>query len=209
MNYEDYSDSELYSMVCESNEDAKDILFAKYKYIIDIVIKKYAFTAMKYSFEYKDLYQEALVGFSDALISYQEDKNTSIATFITLCVDRRLQNAVRKAGRIKNKILLESLSLDHVYEQYEIPLKEVISDHSVNDPLVNITKDEEFDELLLFIEKSLSASEFEVYKLLVSGLSYQEIAKVLNKQPKQIDNAIQRLKSKIKIILKERKESAK
>lgn len=209
MNYEEYSDSELYSMVCESNEDAKDILFVKYKYIIDIVIKKYAFTAMKYGFEYKDLYQEALVGFSDALISYQEDKNTSIATFITLCVDRRLQNAIRKAGRIKNKILLESLSLDHVYEQYEIPLKEVISDHSLNDPLVNITKDEEFDELLLFIERSLSSSEYEVYKLLVSGLSYQEIAKVLNKQPKQIDNAIQRLKNKIKMILKDRKENAK
>ena len=47
MNYEEYSDSELYSLICESDEDAKDILYMKYKYIIDIVIKKYAFTAMK------------------------------------------------------------------------------------------------------------------------------------------------------------------
>ena len=207
MNYEDYSDSELYSLICESNEDAKDVLFLKYKYIIDIVIKKYAFSAMKFGFEYKDLYQEALVGFTDAINSYQEDKNTSIATFITLCVERRLQNAIKKAGRIKNKILLESLSLDHVYDQYEIPLKEVISDNSSHDPLLNITKDEEFDELLSFIEKSLSASEYEVYKLLISGLSYQEIAKVLDKQPKQVDNAIQRIKNKIKDILKMRESN--
>lgn len=204
MNYEEYSDGELYSLICESDEDAKDMLFMKYKYIIDIVIKKYAFSAMKYGFEYKDLYQEALVGFSDALQSYQEDKNSSMATFITLCVDRRLQNTIRKAGRIKNKVLLESLSLDHVYEEYNIPLKEVISDNNEHDPLTNITKDEEFDELLAFIEKSLSSSEYEVYKLLISGMSYGEIAKVLGKSPKQIDNAIQRIKNKIKEILDSR-----
>ncbi len=204
MKYEEYSDSELYSLICESNEDAKDILFIKYKYIIDVVIKKYAFTAMKYGFEYKDLYQEALVGFTDAINSYQEDKNTSMATFITLCVDRRLQNSIRKAGRIKNITFLESLSLEHVYEQYNIPLKDLISDNSKNDPLVNIAKDEEFDELVGFIEKSLSSSEYEVYKLLISGLSYSEIAKILGRSLKQIDNAIQRIKNKIRDILKER-----
>ncbi len=206
MNYEDYSDDELYSLICEENDDAKDMLFLKYKYIIDIEIKKYAYSAMKYGFEYKDLYQEALVGFSDALTSYQEEKNSSLATFITLCVDRRLQNTIRKAGRIKNRVLLESLSLDHVYEEYDIPLKEIISDNNLNDPLTNITKDEEFDELLDFIEKSLSSSEYEVYKLLISGMNYADIAKVLNKSTKQIDNAIQRIKSKVKEIVKNREK---
>ncbi len=204
MKYEEYSDSELYSLVCESDDDAKDILFIKYRYIIDIVIKKYAFSGMKYGFEYKDLYQEAMVGFSDALLSYQEDKNSSLPTFITLCVDRKLQNAIRNAGRIKNKVLLESLSLDHVYEEYDIPLKEVISDNNEHDPLTNITKEEELDELLESIEKILSSSEYEVYKLLISGLTYNEIAKILGKTPKQIDNAIQRIKAKIKDLLKVR-----
>ena len=207
MNYEDCSDSELFSMICEENEEAKDVIFKKYKYIIDFVIKKYAYSAMKYGFEYKDLYQEALVGFADAINSYRDDKNAALSTFINLCVDRRLQNTITKAGRIKNRILLESLSLDHVYEQYEIPLRDVISDNSVNDPLINIMKDEEFDELLKEIEKSLSESEYEVYKLLVSGLNYVKIAEVLSKNPKQIDNAIQRIKNKIKVILN-RRESA-
>lgn len=162
---------------------------------------------MKYGFEYKDLYQEALVGYSDAINSYKDDKNASLSTFITLCVDRRLQNTIKKAGRIKNKILLESLSLDHVYDNYEIPLRDIISDNSINDPLVNITKDEAFDELLETIEKSLSTSEYEVYKLLITGLSYIEIANILGKNPKQIDNAIQRIKNKIKDILKTRENA--
>ena len=96
--------------------------------------------------------------------------------------------------------------LSGVYEQYEIPLKDIISDNSDNDPLLNIAKDEAFDELISFIEKSLSSSEYEVYKLLISGMSYNEIAETLHKNPKQIDNAIQRLKGKIKEILKEREE---
>jgi RNA polymerase sporulation-specific sigma factor len=207
MDYNEYSDSELFSLICEEDDNAKDVLFEKYKYIIDIVIKKYAFAAMKYGFEYKDLYQEALVGFADAMNSYKDDKNSSMATFITLCVDRRLQNVIRKSSRIKNRILLETLSLDHVYEQYEVPLKDVISDNSLHDPLHNIMKDEDFDDLVLKIEKSLSPSEREVYKLILSGLNYNEIAKTLNKSTKQIDNAMQRIKTKVKDILKLR-ESA-
>ncbi len=204
MNYEDYSDGELYSMVCENNDEAKDMLYMKYKYIIDIVIKKYALSAMKYGLEYKELYQEALVGFSDALTSFDEEKNSSLSTFITLCVERRLQNTIRKAGRVKNQVLLDSLSLDHVYEDYDTPLKELISDNSENDPLNSITKDEEYDELLGFIKNSLSPSEYEVYKLLIADLSYHDIAKLLKKSPKQIDNAIQRIKSKVKEILDNR-----
>ena len=73
--------------------------------------------------------------------------------------------------------------------------------------MVNITKDEAFDELLDTIEKSLSTSEYEVYKLLVTGLSYVDIANMLGKNPKQIDNAIQRIKNKIKDILKTRENA--
>ena len=51
------------------------------------------------------------------------------------------------------------------------------------------------------IKNELSSSEYEVFTLMVSGLSYIEIAEQLNKNPKQIDNAIQRIKIKIKKIV--------
>ena len=98
-----------------------------------------------------------------------------------------------------------SLSLDHVYEETELPLKDLISDHSINDPLLNITKDEDYLELTKIIENTLSKGEFEVYKLMVVGCHYSDIAKLLNKSNKQIDNTIQRVKGKIKEILKTRK----
>ena len=164
------------------------------------------YSAKKLGYEYTDLVQEAMVGFADSLNHYDETKNAALPTFISLCVERRLQNAILKAGRLKNKILLESLSLDHVYENYQVPLKEMISDQSSHDPLHGITKEEEFEELVDQIKDVLSASEYEVYDFLINGLDYQEIARILDKSPKQIDNTIQRLKGKIKIILQEKRD---
>ena len=105
MDYKDIDDGELLHMLHESSEDAKDILFEKYKYIIDIEIRKYTNVAKKLGYDLNDLYQDALVGFSDALISYRDDKNSALPSFITLCVDRRLLASVIKAGRKKNKLM--------------------------------------------------------------------------------------------------------
>lgn len=207
MNYPDYSDSELYSMICESSEEAKELIYNKYKYIIDVLIKKYLFTAKKLGIEYNDLYQEGLVGFADALNRYDESKNVQLSTFLSLCIERRLQNAVLKAGRLKNKLLLDSLSLDHTYGEFSLPLREMIQDQKNSDPLQGITKQEEYDELLESIRTTLSEQEYEVYNLMVHGLSYQDIALILNKTPKQIDNTMQRIKNKIRLILKEMRDS--
>lgn len=204
MVYSNNEDEHLISLIRESSEEAKDILFQKYKYIIDIEIKKYMNMATMLGYDYNDLYQDALVGFSEALNNYREDKDAALSSFITLCVDRKLQVAVIKAGRIKNKLISESLSLDYKYQQYTSPLKDIISDHSLNDPLENIIKEEKLSDLTKMIETRLSESEYEVYALMISGLKYNEIALLLNKNPKQVDNTIQRIKNKIKIILESR-----
>lgn len=201
MDYKEYSDSELCSMICESDEEAKEILLKKYNYIIDLIIKKYIMASLKLGIEYNDLYQEALVGFTDALISYDENKDASLKTFISLCVDRRLQKVLIKAKTKKNEIILQALSLDYQKNEEELPLKEIISDNSKNDPLYNITSNENYEELLRQIKSNLSNSEYEVFKMMLLNNNYLEISKILNKSPKQIDNTMQRIKSKIKKIL--------
>ena len=136
MRYEDINDEQLIVMLHESSEDAKDILFEKYRYIIEIELKKYSSMARVLGYDYNDLYQDALVGFSDALVSYRSDKHAALASFITLCVDRKLQVCIKKAGRLKNKLLNESLSLEHVYDAYTSPLMDMLSDNNKNDALL-------------------------------------------------------------------------
>ena len=200
----DVEDNELIAMINEDSEDAKDILYDKYKHIIDILIKKYKNMAGILGVDYSDLYQEALVGFVDAINHYEEAKEAGLPRFITLCVDRRLQVAISKAGRVKNKIMNEALSLEHTYDYFKMPLMYILSDNDENNPLKNIVSEEDFKYLIAKIKEELSTSEYEVYSLMIGGLSYQDIAALLNKEPKQIDNTIQRIKIKVKKILEGR-----
>ena len=203
MVYEEYGDEQLINLLHESSEEAKDILFDKYRYIIDIEVRKYLNMANMLGYDYNDLYQDGLVGFADALNSYRDDKDTALASFITLCVDRRLHVAIIKAGRIKNKVLSDSLSLEQPYTQLQIPLKDLLSDNSENDPLENIVKEEKLSELVSKIRDVLSDSEYEVYSLMISGLKYSEIAILLDRSLKQVDNTVQRVRNKIRKIIEE------
>ena len=94
--------------------------------------------------------------------------------------------------------------MDYQYNQFTSPLRDIISDNSLNDPLENIIKNEKLSSLTKKIEESLSSSEYEVYALMISGLKYGEIALLLNKNPKQVDNTIQRVKHKIKNIIEDK-----
>ena len=83
MDYNNINDDELIMMIRESNDEAKDIMYAKYRFIVNYMVKKYKNLAYKLSVDIKDLNQEALVGFSDALINYNSDSNASLKTFIS------------------------------------------------------------------------------------------------------------------------------
>lgn len=197
----EYPDNELVNLVCEQSEEARDLLYDKYSYIVDIIYNKYKKSAYYLSVDLNELKQEALVGFSDALVCFDQDKDVSLSTFISLCVERRVRNYVRKADTYKNKILKSAYSLDATYgDENEIPLVEKIGDSSA-DPQITIEEMENIKNLKKQIDELLSPSEKEVYELLINDFSYEDIALILNKNIKAIYNTVQRLRLKIKNIL--------
>ena len=188
----EYNDQELSLLFTENDENAKDVLFKKYNYIIEIIINKYKKTIYALNMDINEIRQDANLAFTDAIIKYSREK---------LVVERKIQNAVRKAETIKNKVYLNAYSLDYEYDVFQKPLSEIIGDNS-GEPLANMTKKEEYEELVNNINSILSPGENDVYKLLIRGFNYQEIAKILNKEPKQIDNSIQRIRIKIRDLIK-------
>ena len=201
MNSGDYNDHELIMLISENNDDARNIIYQKYHYIIDIIFKKYYKVALMLSIEPSDLFQDALLGFTDAINSYNEEETASFATFATICVDRRIRSSLRNAKTIKKTALRDTVSLEYEYDDF-LTLKDLIKDDSSKDPLETISDQEYLNELNDKILASLSDFEKQVYKLLIEDYNYQEIATILNKEPKQIDNTIQRIKNKIKTLLK-------
>ena len=195
----DYPDSDLMYHLNDS-EEASDILYEKYKYIIDIVLNKYIKAAFLYNIDIEELKQEARFGFSEALYNYRDNKDASLSTFITLVIERRLKRVIDTASTIKNRINIEALSLDHVYSEEGMSLMRILGDNTL-EPLKNIADKERTYELFNNLKNSLSETELEVFNLMVEQYDYRKIAEILKKNPKQIDNTIQRIRNKLKKLL--------
>ena len=193
------SDDELLNLVREENEDAKNLLYERYSYIIDIILRKYQTSAKVLGIDYNELKAEALYGFSSAIMNYKDDKDASLATFISVCVNRNISNLIKKYNTQKNKILNESLSLDYFYND-DLTLGDCIT--KGDDPLDFLTDDESYNELMAKIKDELSSFEYTVFTFLIDNYDYNDIACLLRKTPKQIDNTIQRIKNKVKKLLK-------
>ena len=198
-----YTDEQLIELVHENSEEAKTMLFNKYKDKIDFLIRKYSTIAKNLGVDITDLNQEALVGFTDAILNYNSNKDATLSTFICLCVQRKIKKACIKASNNKHRTINDALSLEYFYDDIDASLKELIEDNN-SDPLNKIEEQETYEELLSEIKASLTSAEDEVFDLLIMGLNYRDIAEILEKENKQIDNAIQRIKMKIRKILENR-----
>ena len=198
----DEEDEFLFDMVSESNEEVRDSLYEKYEPLIKFIVKKYMTSANKYGLDYNDLIQEANVGFTDALNSYDEQKEASLKTFISLCIKRKLINAIRKVQTTKNKMQQASLSLDYDYDKNGLPLIDVIKDETA-DPSLKFSEQENEKVLLQKIKKELSKNEQKVFSYLLKGLNYKEIALLLDKTEKQLAKTIQRIRNKVRLLIKE------
>ena len=192
----------LIDMLSDANEDVRDSLYEKYLPTIKFVVKKFIGNAKKLGLEQSDLMQEANVAFTDAINTYDQSKEASLQTFIVICVQRRLSNVISKAQTIKSKMEQQNLSLDYDYDEEGLPLKEVLGS-DLSDPSLKYSEKETMEELKRKIKEQLSPLELEVFSYMINGLNYQEIAEILDKSPKQIDNTMQRVRAKARALLKE------
>ncbi len=197
--YKDYDDNELLYLINESNEDASNILYEKYKNIVSIKIKKYLKYANKLGLEYSDLYQEGMVGLSEAIEGFKSSKETKFSTFANICIERQIFSALTKSSRKKHTILNDSLSLDNTYDD-NLSLLNFVFDRN-SDPGVYLENKERVEELYKKIIDVLTDLEKEVFKLKINGFDYKEISEIINKSYKSVDTAIQRIKTKIRKIL--------
>lgn len=198
MNYRDYNDNELISMIEENHEDARDILFEKYRPLIVSTANKMHKTGKYSGLEVNDLIQEGFIGLSNAMIHYNEQKDTSFYTFAKTCIERRMISLIVSTKRLKHKILNESLSLDDSINEYDdVSLEDFVGDSKSN-PENILLNNESKEELIQKIKKHLTDFEEQVFELKINGFNYREIAEILDKTPKAVDNALQRIKIKIR-----------
>ncbi len=194
MDYRDYNDSELLSYIAENNEEANDIIFKKYEPLIVTVSKRMYRYCKNAGLEINDLIQEGRLGLNVAINGYQISKDVTFYTYARTCIERGIINYVVRAKRQKNKVLNESMSLElHDDEQYKF--EKIFADNSQN-PEIQVLEYEREQELINIVKENLTDFEQQVFELKLASFSYKEIAEILEKDLKSVDNALQRIRSK-------------
>ena len=190
-NYDDFTDEELIVRLRGGEADIEDFLMNKYKYLV----RKKARVLFLEGGDTEDLLQEGMWGLFKAIREYQPDRGASFATFADVCIRRQLYSAIAAAGRNKHRPLNESLSLSEMEEN-----KVHLSAGPESDPEYVVLREEEQAELQKKVWEALSPLEKKVLELYLSGMDYLQIAEKLGRTGKSIDNALQRIRNKIKAL---------
>lgn len=201
MDYSVLEDVVLVEKAQNGDRRAADTLIDRYKTFVRVKTRAYFLVGA----DRDDIVQEGMIGLFKAIRDYSPDKQASFKYFADICITRQIITAVKTATRQKHSPLNSYISLSKpAYEdESERTLIEMLSLRtSLNPEEIMIDKENlKFTEEK--IRKSLSEFELEVMEHYINGKSYTEIAQLLEKEPKSIDNAIQRVKKKIQKSLSE------
>lgn len=178
-------DSELITRYREGNEAAATALYLRYVPLLRAKCGRVNVPEC----EYEDIYQEASLGFLSALIRYDESKGVPFSAFAAVCVENRLKNFSASQYTQKMKAYHERLSLD--------ALGEALASNNQNPEVLYLWK-----ERMLTVNDSignlLSDMERNILMLYLCGNNYKLIASKLGVSEKSIDNALQRVRRKLK-----------
>lgn len=195
--YSELSDEELIQRLRDGDEGIADFLCDKYKNMVRAKARSMYILGA----DSEDLIQEGMIGLFKAIRDYDFGRDAAFSTFADLCISRQMYNAVTASGRKKHMPLNSYLSLSRGSGDSEnggsTPLEETLSFPEDNPEAIMIDQ-ENVEDIEKFIDTELSSFEREVVELYLTGMSYVEISKVLGKDEKSTDNALQRVKGKLK-----------
>ena len=197
MDYRDLNDNELVYLCAENNEDAINLIVNKYKNCILMILKEYLKEYNIIGVEVADLYQEGLIGLMHAIHSYNPTRDVLFYTYANACIRTSLMSAIRQTFRQKNRILNYSYSLDKIFEDSGDNFYEILKDESYEPNKLHLSSEDE-NELINKLKSKLSKSELAIFELRLKGLSNGEIASLIDKDTKYIENSLFRIKRKYK-----------
>lgn len=205
MCYDAFSDEELIAKLRRGENEVTDYILEKYKPLV----RKRTNAMYLMGGETEDLIQEGMIGLFKAIRDYDTGRDASFFTFADLCVSRQMYTAIQAAGRLKNAPLNSYISIYADYSRQEEgeSSEEVKLINSLISPLEKNPEEllidrENVERIEQMIERELSPFEKQVLDLYLTGMPYGQIAKVLGRDDKSTDNALQRVKAKIRRELK-------
>lgn len=183
-------DEELVKLSREGQSDAMASLISRYLPII----RYKASGLFGPGLEQDDLIQEGLIGLLKAIRGYDENREASFVTFANLCIMGRMQSAVRAALSPKHSPLRDYMSISPQEGEPKLSIP------AQDSPESYIIGKEDTEALRRKLETLLSLFEQDTLRLYFQGHSYREISNLLHSSPKAVDNALQRVRRKLRSV---------
>lgn len=198
----DIVDEGLVRRARAGDQQAMDQIIARYRGFVRLKASAYFLAGG----DSEDLIQEGLIGLFKAVRDYRPEREASFRSFAELCVTRQIITAIKTAARNKHTPLNTYVSFSNTRagSEQETTLADVLPDDPVTDPVNQAISTEELQSLVECLGKVLSPLESQVLAMYLEGRSYEEVAERLDCNPKSVDNALQRVKRKVEVHLKER-----
>ncbi len=199
-NFENLTDEELVELSVIGDKSATEYIFNKYKNFVKAVVRMYFLVGA----DRDDVVQEGMIGLFKAIRDFDETKQTSFKSFAEMCVKRQVLTAIKNATRQKHMPLNSYISLSkpsYNDENSDETLIDILTGTDSIDPEELFIGKENIEILGVKIEENLSKLEKQVLSMYLKGVSYQEIAKIMERPPKSIDNALQRVKKKLEKLI--------
>lgn len=188
----------LFESAKNGNEYAWHELFDKYKTVIYARVKKFHHPAI----DFDDFFQEALIAFYNAVMIFDDKYETSFEHFLGVVIENRLSKYIQSNNRQKRRVLNDYISFYQPYlkdtkSNTRVMLIEVLDiSPKSQDPYVYLETKETLDFIKKILMRVLTKMELQVLDLYLKGYSYREIAEIIQKNTKSVDNTIQRIKRK-------------
>lgn len=184
------SDEQLVVRAKDGDDEALTALIQRYAPFVRMRAGAYGVKEL----DADDLYQEGMIALLTAVRNYCAGLNSSFRTFASVCINNKLNSALRAHMREKNAPMRGYLSLS----EPKVP-EEALTAHTL-DPEQLVIQSEETDARNRRIETLLSLFERQVLKLYLSSYSYEEMSKQLGSSTKAVDNALQRVRRKLRTV---------
>ncbi|MBO5068942.1 MAG: RNA polymerase sporulation sigma factor SigH [Roseburia sp.] len=192
--YQNLTDEQLIDRLRGGDAKVMDYILDKYKPLV----RKKANAMYLIGGDTDDLIQEGMIGLFKAIRDYDTGKETGFSSFAQLCVTRQIYSAVEASNRKKHTPLNTYVSFYSKDDEEGKTLAETLMSGDLYNPEELIIDQENVQSFWEKLKERLSTMERQVLDEYLSGLNYQQIAEKMGKSPKTIDNALQRIKGKIK-----------
>jgi len=153
--------------------------------------------------DFDDLLQEGMIGLYKAIMGFNPDKTDKFTSFASMCIHHQIQNAVKIANSKKNKPLNDyvSINIEGKFAENDDSPKIVLQ--ALDKGVEQMSLDKESENFLYKkVQQALTNEQYGILLMYLNGYSYNEIALKHNITTKKVDNNIQAIKRKLKIVLK-------